>query len=132
MLRKYFNALDANTTPPSGAVLTISVIETDVTTYGFAYSLSRPLGTNFTINQIQAYNYFECGSRQQGSIAMLSDLNVPAGDTGDIILADSQSGTTNTDKWTVFLFRINGTFVSNGGTVTIGGQTVTVNLQQCS
>lgn len=132
MLRKYFAALDATTTPPSGATLTISVIQTDVNLYGFLYALSRPLGTNFTINQIQAYNYFDCGDRQQGSIAMLSDVNIPAGDTGDIILADSQSGTTNTDKWRVFLFRVNGTIVANGGTVTIGGQTVTVQLQQCS
>jgi len=132
MLNRYFAALGGSAGVPAGAELSIWVVLLSVDSYGFMYSLSRPLTSSFVLDRILAYNYIECGDRAQGVISLLEDYTVEVGDTGDIITPDSSTGSTNTELWKVNFLRLNGAIVSNGETISIGGQDVLVRLQQCS
>lgn len=132
MLKRYYPTLDASSEPPTGAVLTVSVVNTGFETYKFLLSLSRPLATFFVFDRIRAYNFFNCGDRQQGTINALSVDSFAAGSTSLLVTPDTLDGTVNTNKWEVDVIRINGVFLSNGFTIDIGGEIVTVQLQQCS
>lgn len=131
MLKRYYPALDASSEAPAGALLTVTVVP-DSYASAFFLSLSRPLATAFTVDRIRAYNYFSCDERQQGTINYLSSYTFPAGSTSIVLPPDSLDGTLTSTKWKVDIIRINGVFLSNGSTIDIGGETVTVQLQQCS
>lgn len=120
--------------PPSNPVLTLSVqLNSEGTPPDFQYSLSRAVDADIVINRIVADNFETCGDRAQGSIQRTSGFTIPSGTVdSEVFTPDLDSGIFSGDKYTVRNVRINGTNVTNGGTLSVGSFTVDIVLQQCS
>lgn len=135
MIQRYIPGMGAGApAPPSNPLLVLTVsLNSEGTPPDFQYSLSRAVDADIVINRIVADNFITCGDRAQGSIQRTSGYTIPAGTVdSDVFPPDLDSGVFSGDKYTVNRVRINGTSVTNGGTIVVGGFTVDIQLQQCS
>lgn len=132
-------------TPPvqTPIILTVSYIKA---AKKFTATLNRAISSDIFFNSVYAdgYDTLTCGSPAISSVADIRNtLIIPAGSTGYSWSPQTMcgslynSGSTPPTCWdtavayTVYNVKINNQMVSNGGTVTIGTDTVTLSFDSC-
>lgn len=131
MISRFAFLGDGGSSTPSNPKLILTV-QVSGPTVQFAYTLTKPLTANLDISSIFADNYINCGGTAQGSLRRTSLFTITAGFSGSGTFSGTIFGTFNTTKSTIYNVYINTTNVNNGSTLTVGGATLEISLQQCS